>query len=88
MRQVPRTEPAALGAFINTDRSFCAPGLTALSRTSVDPFMAFPPTKANLKPASHAQEPLFLTRQVLVKAWPWAMAVLSGMVTSWTKVRP
>ena len=70
MRQVPRTEPVLFGAFIATDRSFSEPGLTALSKVNVAPSMASPPTKANLKPFSQAQVPLFRTRQVLVNVWP------------------
>lgn len=47
--------------------------------------MASPPVNANLNPASHAQEPVFLTFHVLVKACPGAICVLSGTVTSLTK---
>jgi hypothetical protein len=88
MRHVPRIEPVLFGAVMTMERSLSVPGLTDLSKTSVAPPMASPPTKANLKPASQAQVPLFLTCQVLVKVWPGAMRELSGMVTSLMKVRP
>jgi hypothetical protein len=64
--QLPRKLPDVRGAVKSTDSSISLPGLTALSSVSVEPPIAFPPVKLNLNPASQAQEPLFLTRQVFV----------------------
>jgi hypothetical protein len=61
--------------------------LTALSRVSVVPPIASPLVEANLNPASQAQDPLFLTRQVFVNFSPGFIFVLSGMLTSDTKAR-
>ena len=54
----------------------------------VAPLIASPTVKENLKPASHAQVPLFLTFHVFVKVWPGVIGVLSGIVTSLTNARP
>ena len=89
MRQFPRTAPVLfVGAVMATESSISVPGLTAAPKTRVVPLMTSPLVKANLKPASQVQLPVFLTRQVLVKVWPGVMGVLSGMVTSRTPVRP
>ena len=68
MAQFPRTAPVLFaGAVMAMESSISEPGLTALSKTRVGPPMASPPVKANMKPTSQVQMPLFLTSQVLVK---------------------
>lgn len=63
------------------------PGFTALVRIKAAPPREFPPVNVNLNPASQAQEPLFLTRQVFVNSCPGVISVLSGMVISERKAR-
>ena len=88
MRQLPWAVPAALGAVMATEMSYCAPAAMELGIVTVEPPIAFPPVNANLKPASHAHEPELSTFQVFVKVLPGVICVLSGTVTSLTKVRP
>ncbi len=84
MRQLLRIEPVLFGAVIVIEMSICEFAGTLCGSEYVAPFIASPPVKANLKPASHAQVPLFLTFHVFVKVWPGVIGVLSGMVTSFT----
>lgn len=84
MRQFPRAVPAVAGAVIATEISVSAFAATLCGSVNVVPFMAFPPVNANLKPASHAQEPVFFTFHVFVNACPGVMDVLSGMLMSAT----
>ena len=87
MRQLPLDVPDALGAVMGTEISYCAPAATDVGRVTVVPPMAFPPVSANLNPASQAHVPELSTFHVLVKVFPAVICVLSGMVTSLTKVR-
>jgi hypothetical protein len=88
IRQLPRMEPVLFGAVIAMEMSICVFAGTLWGSVYVTPLIASPPVKANLKPASHAQVPLFLTFHVFVKVWPGVIDVLSGIVTSLTYAKP
>ena len=88
-RQVPFNSPVLpVGATMGTENSNCLPGCTDWFSVRAAPAIASPATTLKMKPVSHAQLPLFCTNQVFVKDWPGVTTVLSGMVTSLTKLRP
>jgi hypothetical protein len=77
-----------LGAVIGTEISYVAPDATEAGKLTEEAPIESPPVFWNLNPASQAQEPEFCTFHVLVKDLPALICVLSGMVTSLTKVKP
>ena len=79
---MPVKVPPVCGAVMGTDNCVWAPESTGLVSVRVVPPIASPPTRLNLKPAVQLQLPRFCTSQVLVKACPGCIDVLSGMVTS------
>lgn len=87
MRQLPRMAPVLfVGAVMATERLASAFAATVDGNVYVAPLIASPPVKANLKPASQAQEPAFFTFHVFVNVCPGVMGVLSGIVTSLTNL--
>ena len=67
-----------------TDTSKSVPGLADDVRAVVVPLIDSPLVKASAYEVFHAQVPVFLIFQVLVKATPGAKTVPSGIVTSLT----
>src|SRR5689334_17915604 len=81
--QKPPCSPPVDGADRRTETSTVCPGATlAKGLATSGPAMISPSQKTRAYPCVQVHEPMFLTRQVLVKLAPANMTVPSGIVTS------